>query len=169
MHKYATLPNRSIKKDYDNVKNQNVLICSECKGSCCKRSGCYFSPDDFREISFEYLKTQLEKGYISISLQSDSVFYPDVYILKIRDRDTDIVDTGYRNSEYSPCMLLTDNGCKLSYEERPSGGKLYIPKYENGFYHCYTNYTIRDCCNEWFPYQEILTQLVIYFSNRQSV
>lgn len=166
MFKYTTLTCRSIKKDYDNIKNQNASICSKCRGSCCKRGGCYFSPEDFKEISFEYLETQLGKGYISINLQNDSIFYPDTYILKVRDRGVGIVDTGYRNSEYSPCSLLTDNGCKLSYEERPSGGKLYIPEYENGFYHCYTNYKIRDCCNEWFPYQEILVQLASYFSHR---
>ena len=50
---YPKLPYRSIKKDYDYSKNVNSKICSECGGECCKRCGCHFSPDDFKEISFE--------------------------------------------------------------------------------------------------------------------
>ena len=57
---------QSLGKDYATAKNVNVEICKGCGGECCQRCGCDFSPDDFQEISFEYLKQQMEKGYISI-------------------------------------------------------------------------------------------------------
>ncbi len=49
---FPRLDYRSRKKDYDNSKNVNAVICSKCGGECCKRCGCHFSPDDFDEISF---------------------------------------------------------------------------------------------------------------------
>ena len=42
-------------------------ICAKCKGGCCRFYGCHFSPTDFKEISFESLKTEIEKGRISIT------------------------------------------------------------------------------------------------------
>lgn len=36
-------------------------LCAECKGKCCQRMACHYAPDDFRELSFEGLKTEIEK------------------------------------------------------------------------------------------------------------
>ena len=130
---YPTLPYRSIKKDYNISKNVNIEICSQCGGQCCKQCGCHFSPDDFEEISFEFLKKEIEKGYISIDYVDGEMIYQSigVYILRARNKDAPVVDTGLRRSA---CILLTEEGCKLDYEHRPTGGKLLIPSNEfSGF------------------------------------
>lgn len=163
---------RKIEKKYDILKNVNTKICSECKGLCCKNCGCHFSPDDFEEISFEYLKKELEKGYISIDFVDEEFTIAPfgIYILRIRNQGAPIVDT-FRMSN-SPCILLSQTGCMLSYNKRPSGGKLLIPSNEFSFYlgekirNCMQTYPISDCCEEWKPYQKILKELRDYFNNK---
>lgn len=164
---------RNIVKDYDQTKNIDYEICAECGGDCCKRCGCEFSPDDFENISFESLKTEIEKGYISIELIDREIILEDrsVYVLRVRNNCMPIVDSGYRRG--TGCILLTEKGCKLDYEHRPTGGKLLIPSKEIkisllGENHrlCHSSYGIEECCYEWRPYQDILFQLADYFKDK---
>ena len=67
---YPTLPYRSISKDYSVSKNVNTEICAECGGKCCKRCGCHFSPDDFQEISFNFLKKEIRLNFSKTLLRS---------------------------------------------------------------------------------------------------
>jgi len=168
---YPKLPYRSLDKDYSDPKNVNAQICAECGGECCKRCGCHFSPDDFEEISFDFLKKEIEKGYITITFFSAENLHRDIgaYILRVRNQNTPIV---YSGTKESPCILLTENGCKLSYEDRPSGGKLLIPEKKLKFIFnkeqriCPSRYSTRDCCYEWLPHKEILEQLSDYFEDK---
>lgn len=45
---------------------EKLEICKKCKGSCCKTMGCHYSPEDFKDLSFDGLKTEIDKGFISI-------------------------------------------------------------------------------------------------------
>lgn len=163
---------RNIVKDYDKAKNVNSKICSECGGECCKRCGCHFSPDDFKEISFKILKKEIEKGYISIDYVDGEMIYRSlgVYILRARNAGRPIFDTGYIRE--SGCILLSDKGCKLDYEHRPSGGRLLIPtknttKFLFGEHRiCSSTYGIEECCYEWMPHQEIIYELINYFKDK---
>ncbi|MBR3153109.1 MAG: hypothetical protein IKF52_05900 [Clostridia bacterium] len=149
-------------KDYNDKINLNSEICSNCGGKCCKKCGCHFSPYDFKEISFEYLKEEIKKGYISIdNIDGDDFFIRGfIYILRARNKNSPIVDTDRYLATF-PCILWDEkNGCKLNYEKRPSGGKLLIPV-KNG--NCYSRYDIEDCAREWLPYQKILKELVEFF------
>lgn len=166
---FPKLEYRSIKKDYDNPENLNPSVCAECGGVCCKACGCHFSPDDFKDVSFDGLKKEIEKGYISIDYVDGEIVWSSIgiYILRARNQDSPIVDTGFRNRK--PCILLTENGCKLDYEKRPTGGKLLIPNTISSFCHettCKSKYKIVDCCYEWKPHQKVLYQLVKYFENK---
>lgn len=167
---YPTLPYRSKPKEYDAIKDVNHELCSKCGGKCCKSCGCHFSPDDFKEISFEYLKKEMEKGYISIDYVDGEIIYESVgiYILRVRNQDAQIVDTGWKRSQ---CILLTEKGCKLDYEHRPTGGKLLIPSEEFNRrcdeITCRSKYSIKDCCYEWKPHQRILADLIEYFKEKE--
>lgn len=170
---FPKLPYRSVKKDYSVLKNVNKKACAQCGGLCCKRCGCHFSPDDFQEISFDFLKKELEKGYISIDFVNGEMILEDfgVYILRIRNQDSPIVDTGYGKNN---CILLTPNGCKLNYKHRPTGGKLLIPSEElrPGLLgepprrKCISSYDIRKCCYEWKPHKKLLYELSEYFKDK---
>ena len=169
---HPTLQYRSIEKDYSESRNVNSEICAECGGRCCKKCGCHFSPDDFKEISFEFLKNELEKGYISIDHVDGEMIYQDfgVDILRIRNKGAPVVDFTYKRSQ---CILLTENGCKLDYEHRPTGGKLLIPSAEviqlrdRTERSCHHEYDIMKCCYEWQPHQRILHRLVEYFKGKE--
>lgn len=162
---------QSLGKDYATAKNVNVEICKGCGGECCQRCGCDFSPDDFQEISFEYLKQQMEKGYISIEYIDREQIYSDfgVYILRARNQGKPIVDAGY--GRRTPCILWTkEDGCKLDYKYRPTGGKLMKPSAKidraTGEHECPTSYSTRRCVYEWKRYQHILLQLKDYFQDK---
>lgn len=164
---YPTLPYRSLEKKRSILKNTNPILCSECGGKCCKQCGCHFSPDDFKEISFEALKAEIEKGYISIDeVPGEMISQPlGVKILRIRNQGAPIVDTWPR--EKRSCILLTEKGCKLKYKERPAGGQLLIPSKKDGELRCQSAYDIDDCCYEWKPHQKVIAQLIEYFQDKE--
>jgi len=131
-------------------------VCSTCKGRCCKHMGCHFSPKDFQEISLDSLKAFIEKGFVSIDCWDGDVLGRDrdnTYYLRIRNVDSDILDFSWGGR----CMLLTDTGCSLSFNERPKGGRELVPQLD---FRCLPLYSKKDACIEWYPYQRILEKLV---------
>lgn len=179
---YPNLPYKPAPKNFDSPKNLNPEFCTKCQGHCCKKCGCHFSPDDFEfkkvddeigprdtnEVIFEILKKEMEKGYIVVEYIPGETFYSDIDGIILRARNTNEGLTGLWNR--SPCILLTENGCKLDYEHRPSGGRLLMPIFDestNRFY-CRQYYDIYSCCKEWLPFKEVLAQLFDYFENYDS-
>lgn len=143
---------------YDDLPRFNFALCEKCGGKCCKRTGCYYSPKDFKEISFEILFKHLCKGYTSIyPINGFYTGLSDSLILKIRNVGEPVaIDKDYG---YNQCILLGEKGCSLSREKRPRGGRELIPL-ENG---CITGYTFREIVEEWAPYQLLLLHLYNIF------
>lgn len=140
--------------------NENPVLCSECKGKCCKGMGCHFSPRDFDNITYESLNALIERGNISIDWWEGDVFGKDeqknrTYYLRMRNKGADVVNPSWGGE----CILLTDQGCILPFEQRPLGGKSLIPCVGD----CKNKYTKEDCCKEWQPYEFILQKLVDKF------
>lgn len=139
----------------------NKALCSRCKGRCCKETGCFFMPEDFERIEVRYLKNEVDKGYISISAALSIFGIPlpkPILYLKIRNKGASICDL----SECGECMLLTDKGCELSFEKRPSGGKGLIPRENNA---CYSVFSKTDILQSWKPYDDILRKLWSFYTN----
>ena len=142
---------------------ENLKVCAECKGQCCKNMGCYYSPLDFKEISFNSLRQEIDKGHISIDWWEGNPFEENefvierAYFLRIRNIDSPIVDPSWGGV----CSLLTENGCSLSYKNRPKGGRELIP---SAIANCETNYSKQDCAKEWYKYDTLLTQLYCYYT-----
>lgn len=138
----------------------NKELCAKCRGRCCKETGCFFMPNDFKKIEFKSLKRRINKGYISIAtasrLNGIELPYPILY-LKIRNINSDICCMSTKGR----CMLLTDKGCKLKFKKRPSGGKALIPGKEG----CHSLYTEEEILTQWKPYQEVLKQLWNVYSD----
>ena len=162
---------RFYDKDYENPRYRNEKLCAECGGLCCKHCGCFLSPDDFGnrdEITINVLKREIQKGYITLELVDLDQFYIRngfAYVVRVRNAGSPIVETSvYRPS--SPCILLGENGCKLDWEHRPSGGKLLAPKMSSdGALHCHSDYDARMTINEWMKYQGILHELSSFYSD----
>lgn len=165
-----------LKKLFNSLKNSNVRVkipkyeekllynktlCNNCKGYCCKQFACHFSPYDFEEMSYKYLKEEILKGHISI----DKSF--GIYFLRIRNKNAQIVDTG-KISSGDGCILLTKNGCIFSDEKRPRGGRELIPqKDKQGRYNCYQYYSIEKCEAEWEGCQIIMKKLLNKFESKK--
>jgi len=157
---------KPFSKEEDTSLTINNEVCASCKGVCCKMCGCHFSPDDFTDLSFNGLKNELDLGHISIDVVFGEQFYLDRnnLILRMRNKDRNVYDpiTSRRDTE---CSLLTETGCLLPYEERPSGGRLLVP---NLTHNCRTNYGISDCSKEWGYFQKVLTELSAHYREFES-
>lgn len=143
-------------------KMENKQLCKECGGRCCKRMGCHYSPEDFKEITYESLKKEIEKGFISIDWWEGNPFENEIdddidraYYLRIRNKDGKIVDPSWGGE----CILLTDDGCPLSYEERPKGARMLEPDE----YGCISYYNKQQAARDWYKYNDILSKLADEF------
>lgn len=142
-------------------------LCKKCGGKCCKRSGCTFFPQDFERMSYNYLLEVLNKEYISISSEinfdvdqkGNLIWMPKLY-LRIRNNNREIVDlVSYK----SGCSILTENGCPLSEEKRPSMALSYKPM-PNG--ECFQTIEYDKIIKAWDKYQDVLSVLVTHFTHK---
>lgn len=140
-------------KKISTIQYENPEICKQCQSRCCERCGCHLSPKDLDNITEEFLRQEIRKGYITIDLVSkyDEGVEKDTWILRIRNRNEGVVQRNFRGGQ---CILQMEDGCKLSFEQRPEGGKKMIPRLkidERGIkkYCCYTLYDIGPCCKDW--------------------
>ena len=144
------------------IELENKELCSACEGICCKNMGCHYSPDDFSDLSFEGLKKEIDKGYISIDwwdyLEFEGKEYERGYFLRVRNEYAPIVDPSWEGV----CILLTEDGCPLSFEERPKGARLLIPSVNK----CKSLYTKEDSCIDWIKYHDILEKLHNYYLDK---
>lgn len=146
-------------------KNINYEMCKKCQGVCCKQNGCVYKPTDFKSLDFESLKIELEKGKISISGQPIPLtkhawtFLP---YLRARNKNANTVDL---ITNGGPCINLTENGCTLSEEERPSYGLLAKPAKIGG--PC-RGFDSGDAIN-WLDYSDVLDKLIKYYTNKEMI
>lgn len=143
----------------NNLKNefQPTDLCKKCKGKCCQAMSCHYSPTDFKEITFEYLKNIIEEtNYIAIDWWEGN---PIQYYLRIKTITDKVVEGSWGNT----CKLWNkQKGCPLTFDKRPLGARAVQPKET----HCISFYEKEQCKNDWNQYRDILLQLVEYFNNK---
>jgi hypothetical protein len=154
----------------DEIKYENTTLCTKCGGKCCKHNGCHFSPEDIKvEITLENLKALIDEGNISIECwdgdpRTDDCSGVSVYYLRMRTQikftKSPIVHASWG---FETCVLWTEKGCPLKFEDRPKGARMLIPK-ENG---CEGLYTNQHAAIDWIPYQEILIKLVEIYESME--
>lgn len=127
-------------------------LCAACGGKCCQRMGCSYSPQDFKDLSYDGLKREIEKGRISIDWWEGET---KEFYLRARHVDAPIVDASWGGV----CINLTETGCSLSWEERPLAGRALKPGRDK----CVGEYGKEESKNEWKPYSETLKKLVENF------
>ena len=135
-------------------------ICKKCRDKCCEKSGCDYYVEDFQNFQLDYLLNRLEEGNISIvaalgfDYVGNKVVCSPILYLRARNEGKGIVDL---LSIKTRCAVLTENGCPYTFNERPSGGKFFVPK-ENG--KCYPLMNQKEKILEWKAHQKILHRLV---------
>lgn len=63
------------------------------------------------------------------------------------------------------CIALTKEGCRLLEEERPKGGR-FLESRENR--QCVQHYTREEMCEDWAPYQAVLSSIWTEYYDRFS-
>ncbi len=142
-------------------------ICKMCGGKCCKANGCSFAPGDFKEISFEYLKKIISKGFISIIIIPDvqTGLEEETLVLKVRNKGSKVCDLEVNIPRQ--CILLEETGCFFEDSDRPYGGRALVPRIPG--IGCKKGYSYRQCAIDWKPYQAVLKELYKYFAVKDVV
>ena len=120
-------------------KTSNPGMCKECGGRCCKKCGCSHFPEDLN-MTFENIVKEIKERKMSIDRLEHEGY------------------VAYGN--IGRCVFLTEEGCKLDYESRPSGGRYIVPFWSG----CYALYTPQEFIDKWIPYQKLLKDLIKFFS-----
>lgn len=131
--------------------------CAKCKGQCCMYMPGHYSPSDFPDLSYDALKTEIEKGGIAIDWWEAT---PNQYYLRARQIGENVVHGSWGGI----CVNLTPRGCRLSWEERPLGCRSVKPR-KNKRGDCVGSYTKEICKNDWQQHSVVLNKLVEFFNN----
>ena len=149
------------------TKNENLDICRECGGMCCKKSGCDYSANDFKNCSYDTLAKELQKGdksivcYMKFKIDADGNYIYDPFLyLRARNKNRDVIDL---ISIKTGCALLNKDGCDHPYKQRPEGGRNLKPvRFEKGM--CYPLKNPMSIVSTWKPYQKVLKRIVLTFT-----
>lgn len=146
-----------------NEKFCNKEECAKCGGQCCKRMGCHFRPQDFKEFSVESMINFInESQCISIDwwegnpLDETDESIDRTYFLRIQNEGAQIIDGAW----IGKCKILESNGCPLIDEYRPWGGYSLTPNIDG---ECPTEYTKQQCAIDWMKYQDVLRHVVEHY------
>lgn len=144
----------------------NKELCSQCKGECCKESGCMYMPSDFKKMKYSKLKNELLKGDISIDAFPVTGFYKDAWtlilFLRARNENCEIVDL-FTNG--GPCKMLKENGCFYDEKDRPSCGLSVKPIKIGG--PCPKMFDENYFTSEWLKHQNVLELLLKDFTKQE--
>lgn len=151
-------------RDFPRNPYLNHNICEKCGGKCCQRGGCGLMPCDVSEMSVAGIRRMLDTGNYSITFFCAGLEGEILPIPIINARE---VNAGRVNNSIirKPCALQGQKGCKLSDDERPTMGLLYIP---NAKGHCRILVDAMEAFMEWFPYKTIMDEVVFEETGKSS-
>lgn len=142
-------------------KYENLEICKQCGGYCCKKSGCDYFVSDLQSMKLNYIESLLDTGRVSIiasfdfrRLNSGKLIYEIILSLRARNKNRDAIDLFSFKTE---CASLTANGCYYDINTRPSGGSALIPCINEP---CYSKIDRLEELKKWKPYQKVLEKIV---------
>lgn len=145
--------------------NENLNMCKSC-GKCCNHMAGTLFPEDIKEtITKEVLLKYLEKDYCLdswVGNASEDPKYDDITFYFIRPRHTNAKEYLLDESYGGICVLLTETGCSLTFENRPSQCKALIPK-DSIEKHCITKdetYSKKNGAIAWLPYNSIFLEIL---------
>ena len=138
--------------------------CGLCKGKCCKEHGCVLSPDDLiRAMN----KVPKREELCEFLMRKDGLFAIDsamgegqrFYYLRMRHKCYNFIGV----DAMGECVALSEDGCTLSYEERPKGGRMLKSSPD---FHCRQEYTVEEMQSDWAPFREMLAGIYEEYEKR---
>jgi Fe-S-cluster containining protein len=145
----------------EQARYENPTICAKCGGKCCKDIPGAALPSDFDEPLIDSLTEALMSGNWMLD-QADHRCNGgvDTYFPRLKQRHPNAKLTEWMDYEEvgrGPCVMLTENGCSLPYEKRPSECRLVEPNEIRCVQHAGSRW---DFIEAWQPYQnEVSTAL----------
>ena len=127
---------------------------------------CWDGDEDSDRVDLYYLrpmrKIRSEEEYIGSNMMSDDMIdvYKRLYGYYKNDFNP-IVDYAYSQPTMFICTHLTENGCDLSYEDRPTCCKELIPDLENGCHNenCDAEHSKLYYAKKWIKYNNMLREI----------
>lgn len=117
-------------------KNETPERCKICGGRCCKKKPCEMYPQDIfgtEEPTVERLKEFLSTDLYQIDWwegdieKEDDTKYedelPQIYFIRPREIEGIHMNFLYDPMFWGRCIFLTEIGCMLTWEDRPTCGK----------------------------------------------
>lgn len=135
--------------------NENIEICSACGGICCKSSGGLVYPEDFGNIKVDTLIDAFKTGLYAVDYFDDrNNGLGSGYYIRTRIVSAQKV---FDPNGLGQCVILSESGCELSYNQRPKGCRELIPNPPNCYF---PNNTInlKTCAEAWKPFEELIEE-----------
>ena len=138
------------------MKNfQNIEICKECGGKCCKRLPGSTLPEDFGEPMLENIRKAIDSGKWAVDWwDGDPTGKTDLrcaYFIRPKTKEFSGV---YDPSCGGECIFLTESGCQLQKDERPTECRLLEPK-KDGYCKQHGGGK-RGAAVAWIPFQDLI-------------
>jgi len=147
--------------------------CAVCKGSCCKRMPGSITPEDTMLVTGvdsleEAVRTLLSSGDWAVDCwegdpRKDIDYGDDGYLYRcmyLRPKTKDALDRLFDASWGGECVFLTDAGCKLPEEKRPTECSALEPKIAVGEPACICHFTKHDVSLAWVDHQDVIKRVL---------
>lgn len=153
--------------------NEDSSICTKCGGLCCRLMGCEIFPQDVKRwfqtdtITKEHICKLLATRLVQLDWYEEDVrfmrfgysseyfddheYHERCYYLHMRNGN----DPAVFGSFGGRCRALTDTGCSLPWELRPTGGQSLVP---TAGFNCIPSYGKPECALAWIPYYDIMDE-----------
>jgi len=142
--------------------NEDLDICSKCKGGCCKSLPGCVDPSELGEVTVESIIRKFEEGfcfdYWEGSLTDDPE-YKGLTGYFMRPQTLAHIKQVVHASWGGRCRFLKDTGCPFEYSKRPLGcrslkpDKSFICTDDNG-------YGKKQSAIAWLPYNSIIEEAI---------
>lgn len=136
--------------------------CAECKGKCCKDRGCSLAPEDLQRALQDGKEQagQLREQILNLLTDAQGLYAIDYFsrpegvcfYLRMRHKCYTFIGV----DAMGECIALTKEGCGLSPEDRPKGGRYLESRADRA---CIQHYEKEQMCRDWEPYQETLRSI----------
>lgn len=142
--------------------NERPDLCGPCGGQCCKSIPGIYAPEDFGADLEAALRAGIKEGRVAFDYWEEDGDLPMTYYARppVRGRLDRLVDASWGG----PCSLLREEGCALTWFERPSGCRDLVPSPE-GYHDCDSashpgeNSKLIQA-RAWSPYQDIIKRII---------
>jgi len=132
---------------------ENLDVCKQCGGKCCKSYPGPATPEDFgapnKQRMYDELYNALKSGKWTVDWIDQE---QELYFVRpaIKGFESSTFDHRY----IGECTFLTPTGCELSFDKRPESCRMLVPKVNE---RCDSQgYTRAYVVKMWQPYIDVL-------------